>query len=259
MLNIIRIEWLKVRNYRTFWIFLGLAILIIPVSNAIVQDVNSRIPKQVQELVGRSIYDFPIVWQTVAFVSSYTTVIFGLLLLTLVTNEFSFKTFRQHVIDGMERRELVLSKIFWIAVLSLTGFLVSTLTAFYYGAVYGREAFSLEGFRFLLYYFLQVVLSLCLALLLGVLVKRTGLAIVLYLAYVMVIEQGVVMLLKRFVGDVGGLMPLQTADELVPIPVVDKFVPLAGPMEPYVYLTVLLAYIGLSLWCVFFKVLRTDL
>ncbi|MVT11916.1 ABC transporter permease [Chitinophaga tropicalis] len=259
MLNIIKIEWLKVKYYRTFWIFLGLAVLIIPAVNAIVQDVNSRIPKQIQQALGRSIYDFPIVWQTVAYVSSFTTVIFGFLLLTLVTNEFSFKTHRQHVIDGWERRELVLSKLFWVVAFSVIALLVSALTAAYFGAVYGKESFSLEGFRFLFYYFLQVMLSLCLALLLGVLVKRTGLAIVLYLAYVMVLEQLVVMTLKRFVGDIGGLMPLQTADELLPLPVVDKLVPLAGPLDTYVYLTALLAYIGLSLWWVFHKMLRTDL
>ena len=85
MLHIIKIEWLKVKNYRTFWILLILAIVIIPASNMIVADVVSRIPKQASAILGKSFYDFPVVWQTVANVDSFTSVIFGLLLLTLVT------------------------------------------------------------------------------------------------------------------------------------------------------------------------------
>jgi ABC-2 type transport system permease protein len=259
MWNIIKIEWLKVKYYRTFWIFLGLGILVIPAANAIVQDINSRVPKQVQQVLGRSLYDYPIVWQTVAFVNSFSIVILGFLVLTLVTNEFSYKTHRQHIIDGWERREFILAQLFWVVSLSVLAFVTAVLTALYFGAVYGKEPFTLEGFRFMWYYGLQVVLSLSLALLVGVLVKRTGLAIVIYLAYVMFIEQLLVMILKRTMGEVSGLLPLQTADELVPIPVVDKLIPVSGPLEAHVYLLALLIYIVLSIGIVFRKMLRTDL
>jgi ABC-type transport system involved in multi-copper enzyme maturation permease subunit len=259
MLQIIKIEWLKVKTYRTFWILLGLAVVIIPASNLLVQDITSRIPKQVQTLLGTSAYDFPLVWQSVANVNSYTSAIFALLLLTLVTNEFTFKTHRQNVIDGWERKDFVFSKLFWVLGLSVTAFVVSVLTALFFGFFYGKTEFSLEGFYYLGYYFLQVLLSLCLALLMGILVKRAGLAIVLYLGYVMIFEQLLVVTIKRFWGSVGGLLPLQTADELLPFPMIGKMLPGVEQYDNMIYLIALLGYIAVALWLIFRRLLRADI
>jgi len=259
MLQIIKIEWLKVKTYRTFWILLGLAVIIIPASNLLVQDITGRIPKQVQTLLGNSAYDFPLVWQSVANVNSYTSAIFALLLLTLVTNEFTFKTHRQNVIDGWERKDFVFSKLFWVLALSVIAFVVSVLTALFFGFFYGTSAFNMDGFYYLGYYFLQVVLSLCLALLTGILVKRAGLAIVLYLGYVMIFEQLLVVTLKRFWGSVGGLLPLQTADELLPFPLIGKMLPGVQQYDNMVYLIALLGYIAVALWLIFRRLLKADI
>lgn len=258
MLQIIKIEWLKVKAYRTFWILLGLAIVIIPAANMIVHEITDRIPKEAQTLLGGSAYDFPLVWQSVANVSSYTSAIFALLLLTLVTNEFTFKTHRQNVIDGWDRREFVFAKLFWVLALSVLALVVSLLTALFFG-LYGKTAFSTDGIYYIFYYFLQVLLSLCLALLLGILVKRAGLAIVLYLGYVMIFEQLVVVTLKRFVGGIGALMPLQTADELLPFPLIGKLLPGSEAYSANVYLLALFAYIAVAVWLIFRRLMKADL
>jgi ABC-type transport system involved in multi-copper enzyme maturation permease subunit len=259
MLQIIKIEWLKVKYYRAFWVLLGLAIIVIPASNLIVQDISSRIPEEVKKLLGKGLYDFPIVWQTVADVSSYTSGIFGLLLITLVTNEFTYKTHRQNVIDGWERRDFVLSKLLWVAGFAIIALLVSLLTGLFLGFFYSKEPFSLESCQYLGYYFLQVLVSLSLALLLAMLVKRTGLAIILFLGYVMVLEQILVQIVKRYFGAIGGLFPLQAGDELLPFPIVDKMLKFYGTYDNSVYLLVLLAYMALIVWWIFRKMLRTDL
>jgi ABC-type transport system involved in multi-copper enzyme maturation permease subunit len=259
MLQIIKIEWLKVKAYRTFWILLGLAVVIIPAANLIVLNITEKIPKEAQTLLGGSAFDFPLVWQSVANVSSYTSAIFALLLLTLVTNEFTFKTHRQNIIDGWERREFVFAKLFWVLALSLLAMLVSLLTAVFFGLVYGKSGFSTDGIYYIFYYFLQVLLSLCLALLIGILVKRAGLSIVLYLGYVMILEQLLVVTVKRFVGSIGGFLPLQTADELLPFPFIGKLLPTTQPYGDNIYLLVLFAYIALALWLIFRRLLKTDL
>lgn len=259
MLQIIKIEWLKVKTYRTFWILLLLAVIIIPASNLVVQDVTGRIPKEAQTLLGGSAYDFPLVWQSVANVSSYTSAIFALLLLTLVTNEFTYKTHRQNVIDGWERREFVISKLFWVVTFALIALLVSTLTALYFGFAYGQSSFSTEGIYYLGYYFLQVLLALCMALLLGVVVKRAGLAIVLYIGYIMMVEQLLVVILKRYVGGIGGLLPLQAGDELLPFPMIGKLLPGTEQYDTGIYLLVLFVYIVVAIWLTFRRLLRSDL
>lgn len=260
MLQIIKIEWLKVKNYRTFWVFLALGLLAILAPNFIIHDIFiKRIPPEAQKLLGQSIYDFPLVWQTVASVSSYTSGIFCLLLITLVTNEFTYKTHRQNIIDGWERSEFVISKLFWVVSLALLAFLASLIAVLIFGGIYGKTAFSLENSRYLFYYLLQVIVSLSLALLLAMLVKRTGLAIILFLGYVMFLEQLLVSIVKHYFGNIGGLFPLQAGDELLPFPIVEKLVKISGPYDSTLYLAVLVAYITLIVWLVFRKMLRTDL
>jgi ABC-2 type transport system permease protein len=259
MLQIIKIEWLKVKAYRTFWILLGLAVVIIPAANLIVLNIAEKIPKEAQSLLGGSVFDFPLIWQFVANVSSYTSAIFALLLLTLVTNEYTFKTQRQNIIDGWDRREFVFAKLFWVLVLSVLAMLVSLLTALFFGLVYGKAAFSTDGIYYIFYYFLQVLLSLCLALLIGILVKRAGLSIVLYLGYVMIFEQLLVVGIKHFFGRAGGLLPLQAADELLPFPLIGKLLPGAETYGDNVYLLVLFAYIAVALWLIFRRLLKADL
>jgi hypothetical protein len=260
MLHIIKTEWLKVKNYRTFWVFIGLGVISILAPNFIIHDIFSRsIPEEARKLLGQSIYDFPLVWQTVASVASYTSGLFSLLLITLVTNEFTYKTHRQNIIDGWERRDFVLSKLFWVAALALTAFLVSLIAVFIFGGIYGKTAFSTENSRYLFFFLLQVLVSLSLALLIAMLIKRTGLAIILFLGYSMFFEQLLVSVIKRYWGNIGGLMPLQAGDELLPFPVIEKLVKFSGPYDTNVYLITLVAYIALVTWLVFRKMLRTDL
>jgi len=258
MLQIIRIEWLKVKSYRTFWILLLLAVAIIPAANYIGAEINSQIRDKAQELLPLSTYDFPLIWQTMASVNSYMTALFGFPLLILVTNEFTYKTHRQNIIDGWERREFVLSKLFWWLALGVLALFISMLFAVILGLAYGTHAFSLEDSRYMLYYFLQVEVSLAIALLIAMLVRRAGLAIVLYLAYTMMIEQVLVVTIKRYVGEVGGLLPLQAGDELLPFPIVGKLINSADRFDDSVYLFMLFVYIALMIFLVFRRMLKTD-
>ena len=260
MLQIIRIEWLKVKNYRTFWILLGLAVFIIPASNMIVQNVSSHIPKQVTDIMGGGPFDFPVLWQTVANVNSFTSAIFGLLIINLIANEFTYRTHRQNIIDGWERLDFVLAKLCWIPALAVVALLVSTITGAFIGIWYSTTSFSFEGFHYLFNYFLQVLMSLSIALLLAMLVKRSGLATVLYLGYVMVVEQVLVLILKHVLGPgPGGLLPLQAGDEILPFPKLDKLIPSGPPYEPIIYQITIFVYLVVIIGWVLNRMLKTDL
>ncbi|MET7001123.1 ABC transporter permease [Chitinophaga defluvii] len=261
MKHIIHTEWLKVKGYRTFWVLLLLAVAIVPAANYITAEVTSQVQQKSKEMLVLNAYDFPMVWQTVANVNSYISAAFGFLMVILVSNEFTFKTHRQNIIDGWERREFVFSKLYWVVAFSLLAMVVAILTGLCFGFAYSTHDFSLEGFRYIFYYTLQTMLSLCLALLAGVFLRRAGLAIVLYLAYAMMIEQLLVSILKRSsLGEIGGLLPLQTGDELLPVPTfIGTMMASPDKYDEVVYLGFLCGYIVLALFLVFRKMEKTDL
>lgn len=258
MLQIIRTEWLKVKSYRTFWVLLLLAVVSIPAANFIVAEITETIREKSQNQIPVNLYDFPLIWQTMTWINSFMTAVFGFPLLILVTNEFTYKTHRQNIIDGWERRQFVLAKLFWWLALGVLALVVTLVFGIIIGLAYASHPFSFEDSRFLLYYFLQVEVSMAIALLIAVLVRRAGLAIVLYLAYIMLLEQLLVLIIKRNVGEIGGLLPLQAADELIPFPIVEKLILNTNKYDDSVYLMMLIVYIGLMIFLVFRKMLKTD-
>lgn len=259
MKQIIYTEWLKVKNYRTFWVMLILALIIIPAGNFMVADkFSGSYLKQVGKMFGNP-FSFPDVWLTMASINSYISMLFGLLLIILVTNEYTYRTNRQNVIDGWERKEFVYAKLFWLVVISLVTLLVATISGTLVGLIYGEKPFSLEGYQYMLYYFLQLNVMLTIALLIGVLVKRAGLGIVLFIAYNMMLDQLLSFFLKRSIGPIGGLLPIQSGDELLPFPLVGKMVSTGTQYDSYVYVTAMIGYIVVGIYLVFRKILKSDL
>jgi ABC-2 type transport system permease protein len=243
MKQIIYTEWLKVKYYRTFWVMSLLALIIIPVGNLMVAAQFSANLQKVSTILGNP-FSFPDVWLTMASLNSYISVLFGLLLIILVTNEYTYRTNRQNVIDGWERKQFVYAKLFWLVALSLTALVVATVCAAMIGGSYGNKPFSLDGYRYMLYYFLQLNVMLVIALVISVFVKRAGLGIVLFLAYNMMLDQLLSFILKRYAGNIGGLLPLQSGDELLPFPLIGKMLSSESQYDTYVYVVAMFVYIA---------------
>jgi hypothetical protein len=222
--RLLSIEWMKLKNYRAFWVLLCLYIATIVGANYIAFRIQQNVyaAKQAKGMaalvLGNPPYSFPSVWQATAHVSSYLLFIPGLILIMSVTNEYSFKTHRQNVIDGLTRRQFIVVKIIMAALLSLLSTLMVVITAAIFGMADGTESFSLEGFYYVGYFFLQAMSYIMVALLMSVLFKRGGLAIGVFFAYAMVLEQIAVLLMNRYLDYAGRFLPLETTDVLVPFP-----------------------------------------
>lgn len=258
MKNIIRTEWLKVRTYRTFWVMLILAAIIPVISNFFMANLFSNGDlKKATQLMGQP-FSFPAVWLSVASISSYTSGLFAILLIILTTNEYTFRTNRQNIIDGWDRRDFVYAKLFWLVALSLIALAITTLTGIIIGLSYGDTSLSFEDYRYVIYYFLQVVVALSVALLIAVLLKRAGIAIVIFFAYSMMLDNILSAILKRYVGQVGGLLPLQAGDQLLPVPLFGKLIS-EEMYDAYVYVIAILVYISIAVYIVFRKMMKSDL
>ena len=134
MLHLLRIEWLKIKNYRTFWILLAINLLSIPGLNYLIWYIRqNRVPKAGQAMLG-NLFTFPEVWQTVSWNSTMLFIIPAILIITLTTNEFTFKTHRQNVIDGWSRRQFISVKLSGLFLLALFNTVVVLLTILVFGA-----------------------------------------------------------------------------------------------------------------------------
>jgi hypothetical protein len=221
--QLLAIEWMKLKNYRAFWILLSLYIAAIVGANYSIYRIQviiyaERQAKGIATMVlGNPPYSFPTVWQAVAHVSSWLLFIPGLIMILTVTNEYSFKTHRQNIIDGWTRKQFIATKLMTVTLFALLSTIVVAITAVLFGFT-GDEPFSFEGFSYIGYFFFQAMSYIMVALLMAVLFKRGGLAIGVFFVYSLILEQIAVLLLNKYANFFGRYMPLETTDMMVPFP-----------------------------------------
>ena len=224
MYPLLYIEWLKLKNYRTFWVLSVLYLLSIAGINLIVFKIQQHIFAEqrakavAQMVIGDIPYSFPTVWQMTSFVSSFLLFIPGLLIIISATNEYSYKTHRQNIIDGWSRRQFISVKIVTCVIIALISSVMVAITSVIFGYAEGNNDFSTDKMQYLVYYFLQALTYSMAALLISVLVKRGGLAIGIYFLYSVVLENVLKLVLNRYFDPIGRYLPLQSSDELIPMP-----------------------------------------
>ena len=256
MLHLLKIEWLKVKNYRTFWILAILYLVSIGGINYIAFNIQERLyAKNVGNgsaklLLGDKPYAFPKVWQASAYVSSYLLFIAGLLMIIVVTNEYSFKTHRQNIIDGLSRSQFILVKLFDGLIIAVVSTILVFFTALFFGYYEGHTDLSFDNFQHIFYFFLQALSYCWIAIVFGVLFKRSGIAIGVFFLYTLVLENVLALILNRafpssfFLTGSGNYLPIATNNRLTPFPVLEGLQKqFSQPVNVTVQLTLVFVYL----------------
>ena len=247
MLELLRIEWMKVKNYRAFWIFTILYFVSIAGINYIGYYINSLTVQNVpmgEALLG-SPFSFPKIWNTVGFMSSWLLYFPGILFIMLLTNEFNFKTHRQNIIDGWERKQFITVKFVFAFIFSLAATLFNVIMAVILGLVTSANNFSFTGTENIIYIFIQTFSYISFAMFMAILFRRSGAAIAVFFLYGLIFEWLLTALInfKFELAPVGYFLPLQVTDTLLPLPFGTKVLYKDAP-EPWALLIGALIYLG---------------
>lgn len=215
-------EWIKLRRYRTFIVLLAFFLVSIFGINYIVYfnfAQNFSGMGAAGDVIGRP-FDFPTVWQTVGFLSSFLLFIPGLVVILLMSNEYTFRTGRQNVIDGMSRSQFIDTKIALIFIIAAVMTLVVALTGLLFGAA-GEAPLSPDGTKYLGYFFVNSVAYMSVALVIVLLLKRSGVSIGIYFLYMFVVENLIAVIVNHNVwAGAGNFLPLESSDRLIPMPTI---------------------------------------
>jgi len=140
MIRAFTLEWLKLRHYRVFWILFGLYLLAqLIITNGGVFFLEWLENKGV-DIEGISptilpIYDFPDIWHNATWLGSFVKILISFIIIVSVNNELSYNTLKQNIIDGISKREFLLSKLSLILFLAT----VCTLVIFISGMITGLQ------------------------------------------------------------------------------------------------------------------------
>lgn len=132
------------------------------------------------ELGELGIFNFPIIWHITTFFASYFKFFFAIVVVSMIGNEYSNKTLKQNLIDGLSKKEFILSKFYTIVFFSLAATILIGIATFLIGLYYSSYTEVNIIFReveFLLAYFIKLVGFFSLCLFFGMLLKRSAFAL----------------------------------------------------------------------------------
>lgn len=132
------------------------------------------------ELGELGVFNFPIIWHLTTFFASQFKFFFAIVVVSMIGNEYSNKTIKQNLIDGLSKKEFILSKFYAIVFFSLVSTVLIGLISFCIGLYYSSYTEGSIIFReteFLMAYFIKLIGFFSLCLFFGMLVKRSAFAL----------------------------------------------------------------------------------
>jgi ABC-2 type transport system permease protein len=226
-LHLLKIDLKKMTSYRTFWVVCGLYFLTLGFGTASGMEFLKWLSRTFEKFgegalnINRiPLYHFPDVWMNLIWVSGLLKVLLGIMVVISVTNEFSYRTLRQNIIDGLSRFEFLLSKILTNVLLSLMSVVMIFVIGLVTGMIYSPSIQINQIFtdiEFFPAYFLEIFFFLSYALMLSILVQRSGLTIILLLLSQM-IEAIIKANIDDYVPAIIPFFPMQSIWDLIDIP-----------------------------------------
>jgi ABC-2 type transport system permease protein len=226
LINLLQIDLKKMTSYRTFWVVCGLYFLTLGIGTASGMEVLkwlSRVFENFGEELNINripLYHFPDVWLNLIWVSGILKVLLAIMVVISVTNEFTYRTVRQNIIDGMSRLDFILSKVATNVMLSLASVVMTFLIALVTGMIYSPSIEfdqMITDMEFIPAYFLEIFFFMSYALMLSVLVQRSGLTIILLLLTPMI--EGIIQInIDDYVPWLVPFLPMQSIRELITFP-----------------------------------------
>lgn len=197
--KVVSLEYYKFRHYRPFLVILGLYVFCFVLAGFSIKSLlDWFLEKQKDDNVlrhfiesGIPLFDFVDIWQNLGWLATLFKWIPAFVIIISVTLEFSQKTIKQNIIDGLSKREFLASKVALVAFISLGSALLLGLLGLFLGLLYSPVKglpYILENIEFVAAYGLEVFAFLCMALFTAFLIRKSGVTIILFLLYTACIE-----------------------------------------------------------------------
>lgn len=179
MLRLLQIEFIKLYNSRASRILI-IAYFILLTSIALIAAIKFDIGPVKFHLAEQGIFNFPYIWHFNTFVAGFFKLFLAIVIVSMMANEYSNKTLKQNLIDGLSKREFIASKFLTVLVFAVIStvfvFLVSLILGLIYSD-YNEFGIIFSEMEFLLAFFIKLVGFFSFCLFLGILVKRSAFAL----------------------------------------------------------------------------------
>jgi ABC-type transport system involved in multi-copper enzyme maturation permease subunit len=179
MIRLLAIEFHKLRFSRSAKVLITTYFILITFI-ALIASIEFSFGGATFRVADQGIFNFPYIWHFNSYVAATLKLFLAIVIVSMMSNEYSNRTLKQNLIDGMSKKEFVLSKF-----LTVVGFaLLSTIFLFIVSLILGLSfsdytevSIIFADMEYLLAYFIKLTGFFTFCMFLGVLVKRSAFAL----------------------------------------------------------------------------------
>ena len=147
---------------------------------ALIASINIKIGSFQLHFAEMGIFNFPFIWHFNTYIAAILKFFLAIVIVSMMANEYSYGTLKQNLIDGMSKKEFVLSKFLTVVLFAFVStffvFIMSLILGYSFSS-YTELSIVFSDMDYLLAYFVKLVGFFSFCLFLGVLVKRSAFAI----------------------------------------------------------------------------------
>ncbi len=179
MLRLLSIEIHKLKNSRASKVLI-LTYFALLTSIALIATIKFDIGPVKFHLAEQGIFNFPFIWHFNSFIAAFFKFFLLLVIVSMMANEYSNKTLKQNLIDGLSKKEFVLSKFYTVLLFALLSTIFIFIVSLVLGIIYSDfNEFSIifSDLEYLLAFFVKLLGFFSFGLFLGMLIKRSAFAV----------------------------------------------------------------------------------
>lgn len=179
MLRLLQIEIHKLRYSRATKVLLAIYFSLF-FSIVLFSSIRFKFGSIDFQMADQGIFNFPYIWHFNTYFAAMLKIFLALVIVSTVSTEYTNRTLKQNLIDGLSKKEFVLSKFYMILVFSLASTILIFLVSLGLGLIFSdfnEMSIIFSRMEYLGGYFLKLVAFFSFCLFLGVLIKRSAFAI----------------------------------------------------------------------------------
>lgn len=225
MLRLLSIEFFKLRHNKAskvltiFYFGLLSSIALISALEINLGPINFKLADQ-------GIFEFPFIWHFNSYFAALLKFFLLLVIVSMVSNEYANKTLKQNLIDGLSKKEYILSKFYMVGAMSLASTLFVFLVSLILGLIYSANksvSLILSDLDYLVAFFVKLLSFFSIGLFMGIWIKRSAFAIGgLFIFYIV---EGLLGWFVSFITTpktteiITNLFPFNSSESLIPNPI----------------------------------------
>jgi ABC-type transport system involved in multi-copper enzyme maturation permease subunit len=159
---------------------LTLAYFVILSFIALIASVKFNIGSFQLRIADEGIFNFPYIWHFNTYIASILKFFLAIVIVSMMANEYSYGTLKQNLIDGMSKKEFVLSKFLTVFVFAGSSavfvFIMSLILGLCFSS-YTEIGIIFSELEYILAYFVKLTGFFSFCLFLGILIKRSAFAL----------------------------------------------------------------------------------